>query len=137
MPHSFISAESALSFHNLIPERVTQTVSIAAFGRNRRYETPFGLMTYYVTPVAVKQFYAGVHLTLFDSYSVYIASPLRALMDYVYLRKIENPSGNFLTHSLRIEPENIACIHAAEAKKLLSVYHSKYVQQLLKNLIEK
>src|SRR3989338_2740259 len=48
VPYSFVTAESALSFHGWIPERVTTVVSMAAVERNRQFDTPYGHFEYRV-----------------------------------------------------------------------------------------
>lgn len=134
--NSFITAESALSFHHFIPERVTQTISVAAYGRNRQYTTPFGSFVYYVTPVTLQAFFLGVELIKRDQQFVYIATPLRALVDYIYLHKIDNANMHFLTDSLRIEPQYISIIKKNEIKLFFSLYRSQYVRTFLKNLLK-
>lgn len=134
VPNSFITAESALSFHNWIPERIVQTISITAFGRNRTYNTPVGEFVYYKTPVPNHLFYYGVKPIEIDKQSIYIATPLRALMDYVYLHKVKNASTDFLKRSLRIEENHYSKINKSNIAEMGSVYNSLYVRQLLNNL---
>lgn len=135
MPYSYISLESALSFHHLIPERVTQTISIAAFGRNKKFETPYGEFIYYVPPIPARYFYFGVEMFEENNQIIYITTPLRALMDYVYYRKIENANCDFLINSLRIEEEDIVeKITFSEITVLKTLYQSRYISHFLKNL---
>lgn len=134
--NSFITGESALSFHHFIPERVTEIISVAAYGRNRQYSTPFGSFVYYITPVKPQAFFLGVELIERDQQFLYIATPLRALVDYVYLHKINNANMRFLTDSLRIEPQHISTIKKNEIKSFLSLYRSHYVRDFLKNLLK-
>lgn len=134
-PNSFISAESALSFHQWIPERVTQVTSIIAFGRSHEFMTPLGSFLYKKMPIAAEHFYLGVDLSEYNEQYFYIATPLRALMDYVYWHKIKNANSHFLLHSLRIEEHDIATITKKEIQQLLPVYKSSYVSVFLKNLL--
>lgn len=135
-PFSFISTESALSFYHLIPERVTQTTSIDPFGRNRKFKTPYGIFTYNRVPIKIRYFYFGVNMIKSGAQFIYMATPLRALMDYVYKHKIENANVSFLEKSLRIEKEAIVKITKSEIKKLRMVYDSRYVKRFLKNLLQ-
>lgn len=137
VPFSFVSCESALSFHNFIPERILQTNSIAPFGRNKKFETPYGNFIYRVLPILPACFYFGVQMIVLNNHIVYIASPLRALMDYVYCHKIKNANAHFLVESLRIEKKNIDAITKKEITVLRGVYRSRYVTTLLKNLSDK
>ncbi len=136
VPFSYASSESALSFHNLIPERVTQVTSIAAFSRNKKFETPYGYFVYRAIPILPLYFYYGVQMINVNNQIVYIATPLRALMDYVYCHKVENANIHFLTESLRIEETDIEKITFREITVLKNVYQSRYVMRLLKNLLD-
>lgn len=137
VPHSFITAESALCFHGWIPERVVQVTSIAAFGRKREFQTPLGIFSYFTVPVALKHFYEGVNLFEINNQNVYIANPLRALMDYVYLHNIKNVTSDFLEHSLRINRELLDTLKKKEIRQSMALYRTRSVQQFLKNIENK
>ena len=136
VPFSFITAETALSFHNLIPERITTTISMAAFGRNYKMNTNCGYFAYHVAPIKPSFFYYGVQVIKENDLLIYMATPLRALMDYVYFHKIKNADVNFLLHSLRIEMDDIEKITRKEITVLRNVYQSRYVMQFLQNLMD-
>jgi predicted transcriptional regulator of viral defense system len=133
--HSFVSAESALSYHGWIPERVTQTISVCAFGRTKEFGTPMGEFVYYKTPVTAKYFFYGVQLITNPEESIYVASPLRALMDYIYLHKISDAGRSFLVDSLRIDEEHVSNITKDDIHSLMDLYKSSTVRQFLKNLL--
>ena len=86
--HSYISLESALSHHGWIPERVVSTFSIIAQGRTRSFKTPLGEYSYYLIPTNDYEFLTGVNREQIDHQPYLIASPIRALADLVYIRKI-------------------------------------------------
>lgn len=134
--NSFITAESALSFHGWIPEAVTQVISVTAFGRNREYQTPMGRFIYKRLPIKDAQFYFGVNGEQINQQHIYVASPLRALMDYMYWHKINNAGYDFLQTSLRIEPENIHQLQASDIMSMMTVYKSSYAVKFLKNLLK-
>jgi predicted transcriptional regulator of viral defense system len=136
VPHSFISTESALSYHNFIPEQVTRVTSVAATGRYRQFSTPFGFFDYHVAPVDPSNFYMGVHFIQLNNQTVLMASPLRALIDYIYQHKIKRANLHFLIHSLRIDEENILKIPKETFDTLSSVYRTKYVCDFIKLLRE-
>jgi hypothetical protein len=105
---SHVSLESALSHHGLIPEAVYQVSCVTSF-RSRTFHTPIGVFTF--SRVPVKKPRAGVIATRIDSKSwVFIASPVRAIADLVYLNKQitwEKDGLSFLTESMRIERETL------------------------------
>jgi hypothetical protein len=81
---SHISLETALSHHGLIPEEVYQTASVTA-ARGRAFDTPIGRFTFQHVPARDPR--AGVRAVKlgFDTWA-FVASPLRAIADIVYLR---------------------------------------------------
>ncbi len=136
LAHSFVSAESALSFHGWIPERVSETVSICAFGRSRTFNTPIGQFSYHTVPVDPAHFYTGVELLKESEHHLYIASPLRAILDLIYLNKINNANITYLIDSLRIDEELLRSINKREIGSLLPVYRSKRIKQFLNQLMD-
>ena len=135
LSHSFVTAESALNFHGWIPEQVLMVTSIVAFGRNRQFNTEYGTFIYRVIPIDAYQFLKGVQCFRIAKQWVWIATPLRALMDYVYWHKIDNANMDFLIQSLRIEPECLSRIKKKDIITLQAIYRSKRVIQFLQNLL--
>lgn len=134
VPFSFVSRESALSFHGWIPEKVTQTTSVLLFGRSKTFHTPLGIFGYSKVPVEKKYFLYGVDCIEVANRLVWIAKPLRALMDYIYLNKVEHADLDFLFQSLRVEEENINKVSREDIDTLLPVYRSARVRAFLKAL---
>ena len=133
-PGSFVTAESALSYHGLIPERIAQVTAIAPTGRSREFNTPFGQYVYRVPSIEEKHFYYGVYRETVNSQAFLLASPLRALMDYVAWHNVQDLDLDFLEHSLRIESEDIPSVMKQEIKQYSEVYKSKHVYDLLVGL---
>jgi len=79
---SYVSLQSALAFHGLIPEHVPVTTSVTT-GRPQRRENPFGSFEYHhVTPALLD----GYRLeTLTGGQEALVASPAKALADLVRL----------------------------------------------------
>ena len=106
---SHISMETALSYHGLIPEAVQQIASATSV-RSRSYDTPLGVFTF--TRVLSSLPRAGVEcLKIEPNAWAFVASPLRAIADMVYLNKNVNWAGDgvdYLTESLRIEEDDLA-----------------------------
>lgn len=83
---SYLSFEYALSFHNIIPERVVVYTN-ATFNKRKykSYQNHFGLFTYRDVPKEAFPYMVKVHEV--DSYSYFIASPEKALCDLLYIKK--------------------------------------------------
>jgi predicted transcriptional regulator of viral defense system len=83
---SYLSFEYALSYHNLIPERVVVYTN-ATFNKrkSKSYQNHFGLYTYRDVPNAAFPFSVKAHEE--DGYAHFIATPEKALCDLLYIRK--------------------------------------------------
>ena len=120
VPLSYVTCESALQYHQWIPERVNTITSLSNSGRNKEFNTKYGLFVYKIHPIKDGMFLTGVNLENINQKNVFIASPLRALMDYVYLYKIENADFDFLHTSLRIEKDSLTTIKKSEIISFMS-----------------
>ena len=107
---SYVSFESALSYHRLIPERVYITKS-ATLKRKKTYSTPVGHFQY----IHVPEYYYPIGLNLEiinNSYAYIIASPEKALCDLILgtsglrLQSVKS-AGEYLISDLRIDPDYI------------------------------
>jgi hypothetical protein len=105
---SHISLESALAHHGLIPEAVYQVASVTV-ARSRTFATPLGVFTFQRVPARDPR--AGVDACRLDPMSwCFVATPLRAIADMVYLNSRVSWAGDgpaYLTESLRIEPDDL------------------------------
>jgi predicted transcriptional regulator of viral defense system len=134
VPFSYVSCESALQYHGWIPERVNQVSSIAAFGRNKTFTNDFAQFTYHVHPIDLTKFFLGVDSVQINNKLVWIASPLRALIDYIYMNKIKSANVDFLKNNLRIEDLALATIRKSDIKELISIYRSTSIKKFLNSL---
>lgn len=81
---SYVSLETALAYHNLIPERVEVTQSIVV-KRAKKIQTSLGLFTYTSVPSAYYPIGIKQEQTLTGQVFL-IASPEKALCDLVHIR---------------------------------------------------
>jgi len=108
---SHISLESALRHHGLIPEAVHEVSSVTV-GRTRRFSTPLGIYSFRRVPATYPR--AGVKAREVEPGAwAFVAGPLRAIADLVYLRREvswRRDGIGFLTRSMRIERDDLAAI---------------------------
>lgn len=132
---SYISMESALSFHGWIPEAVYSVASVS-LNRSRVFDTPAGRFEY--VRVSQRTFFAGVDRieTSPAGDAVLMASPLKALSDLVYVRRCDD-APNALLESLRIEPEFTASVTAKQIDDLSGNYSVVRVQRFLDAMKER
>src|SRR3546814_6188705 len=85
---SYVSFESALAHHGWIPEAVFVTASVSPGRKSLSFATAdFGTFSFH--PLAIKdyRFLTGVGRIKMGKITAFVASPLRALMDLVAMRK--------------------------------------------------
>lgn len=134
-PGSYISTESALSFHQWIPEGVRMTTSISA-GKKLVEINHQDYGTFSFRPIATNRgyFLELVNRLELDRQVAWVARPSRALMDMVYLRKLEWQGLEWLQSSYRIEWEQLRSITGAEIRTLRLIYKNKRVITFLNKL---
>lgn len=130
---SYVSFESALSFHQWIPEAVYTTTS-ATSKRATTFETPLGVFQYlHVPPVLC---YLGVERIGGEDESFFIAHPWKALADhyYFYHRNWNRPEDLYL--DLRIEMETMLESDLNVLKTLSENYQSSRVRDFLSRILK-
>lgn len=130
---SCISLEYALAFHGLIPERV-ETVTSVTPKRDKDFKTPLGNFTYrYLKP---EKYPVGIDQVLIDdSHPVLMASPEKALADYLTLKKVpsmknEEETRQFLEDDLRIDPAKFRRFNPTALRKLNRYYRNKNIEKV-------
>jgi predicted transcriptional regulator of viral defense system len=123
LPGSYISFETALSFHGWIPESTPVTMSVTPDRRRHTITIPhFGQFLYY--PLALNKgfFLEGVDREIFEGHSCLVAQPLRALLDLFCLRKLDYPGIKSLIEGMRIDEDELSTIDNEHLQRLLPVY---------------
>jgi len=131
---SYVSLESALSYHGFIPEEVITTTSVSS-KRSKLFETPLG--TFSFSKISFPQVFEGVTREKKSSGTVLIATPEKALLDYIYVYKKDWNSIEPLVESLRIEPEQIAVLSFKKLKKISKVFKSRKVDTFIEGIKKK
>lgn len=132
-PGSYISFESALSYHGWIPEAVYTTASVTTGRKSDDFETEtFGHYSFHPLALETYGFYASVsRVKLGESYAM-VAQPLRGLMDLVALRKIEWTGMAWIDDGLRIDQTDLITLRRSDFRALSHVYKHKRVREFLK-----
>lgn len=134
-PGSYISFETALSFHGWIPERVYTISSVIPGRKSRSYENE-KMGSYSFHPLAVQ---SGCFLELVDinkvaGRQILIAAPCRALIDLVCLRKISWRGLDWLSDGLRIDLDSLGSITKKDIKTLGRIYKYNRVKSFISSL---
>ncbi len=136
---SYISFESALSYHGLIPEAVYTTTSAHTQRRTKSFTTPLGDFSYQYIPS--RSFPLGVRYeTNTENDHFMMATPIKALLDLVFVTRKHYLSLVHLEEDLRIERkdlyEKINDLKKDEIKELAHSYRKKTTEGLGKLLIK-
>jgi len=131
---SYISFESALSFHGWIPEAV-RSVTCASAKRAAEFETILGAFTYARIPI--EAFSLGVEqLPAQSGATLFIATPEKALADFVYARRRTWDTMEDLAADLRIDIGLIRSVDCSLVSDLLAHYPGRRVRLFLGYLKE-
>lgn len=129
---SCISLEYALAFHGLIPERV-ETITSVTPKRDKEFETPLGYFSYrYLKP---EKYPHGIdQVWIDDRHPVLMASPEKALCDYLFLKKVptmknENEARHFLEGDLRIDVESRQ-LNPTALRRLNRYYRNRNIEKV-------
>ena len=134
---SCVSLEYALAHYGFIPERAEVVTSVTP-KRDKKFETPFGDFNYRF--LAKEKYSEGIALVWSDpKHPVLMATPEKALCDYVVLNKISHlgnrkEAEKFLLEDLRIQPEALKRFDLVSLQRLNKTYKNKAVDMILKFL---
>ncbi len=130
---SYVSLDSALFHHGLIPERPAAVTSVAC-GRPRRFVTPVGLFVY--RPLPLGAYSIGIDLALSEGGCPFlIATPEKALADKVHDSRGTPLLSSFgmtfyLTTCLGIAPERLAALDIDKLSRIRDRFGSAKISLL-------
>lgn len=130
---SFISLESALSYHGWIPEGVFSTTCVCV-KKTLSFTTPLGRFDYRHIPSIV--FYESVERIEEQQEAYFMASPWKALCDYVYVYKKAWTSIDPLVKSLRIDEQELRRARREELLNLKQNTQSRRVHDFIDGVLK-
>lgn len=130
---SYISLESALSFHGWIPEAVYTTTCVSP-KRAAEFKTPIGHFSFSHVPIA--NFYSGVQRMESPNGIFLMASGWKALADCVYVYRKEWKKMEDIMLDLRVEEEQLRSIDAAALEIMIKHYANRRVKNFLHNILQ-
>ena len=130
---SYISFESALSYHGLIPEAVYTVTSAHKARKTNTYTTPIGVFSYQYIP----DFSLGLGISYektVDGNHFLIASAAKALFDLIYVSRKTYSSLRQLEDDLRIDTNELSDqmhdVTPDDIDHLVSAYRKKTTASL-------
>lgn len=128
---SYISFESALSFHGWIPEAV-YTTSCASTNRSKTVSNILGVFSFEKIPE--QAFPLGIFHRTSSASSYLLADPWKALGDLVYTRKKAWSTLEDLYEDMRVEMETVQTSSLEILQLLAKEYPNKRTQSVLAKL---
>jgi len=125
---SYISFESALSWHGWIPEGV-RVLTSATTKRGKEVTTPIGAFAYERIPTAA--FTLGVRHMQTATESFLMADGWKALADLIYVRRRDWPDTYHITEDLRIEPKDFEDSNLELLQQLADWYPNRRTRHYL------
>ena len=135
MTPSYISLESALSHYGLIPERVETTSSVTT-RRPVTHESPVG--TFSFSHLKSSFFNFGFYHQKEGELSYLIATPLKAIIDYIVIKKKHYQSIDDMEEDLRFDWDEFVhhkeFVNGHSLERMLEVYKSHRMMIILKDM---
>lgn len=135
---SYVSFESALSYWELIPERVVAVTSATTCkNRSKRFDSAFGIFSYRDVPLAV--FPYEVYIKNEGQRNFLIAGKEKALCDRLYQEAPLSSSTElerFLFQNLRVDEDHFLGMNTGTILELCPLYKSRNLR-LLEGLVRK
>ncbi|MBA4385657.1 MAG: hypothetical protein C0410_13040 [Anaerolinea sp.] len=125
---SYVSLQSALSFYGIIPEVVNITTSVST-GRPERLETPLG--TYEFRHIKTELLF-GYQMTELGGQSALVATPVKALLDLIYLQ----PGGDSIAYLKELRLQNTEKLDKDLLKKQSEKFNTPKLQNAVINILQ-
>lgn len=131
---SYVSLESALSFYGLIPEAVYTTTSVTTQKTSSK-QTPVGLFSF--SHLKISYFNFGFYQN-HNNDNYLIATPLKALMDFIVLKGKKYGSVSDMVEDLRLDWDEFISykefVNVEQINSMLLIYKSYRLQVILKSI---
>lgn len=126
---SYVSLESALSYHGWIPEAIYCVTNIS-IKKSNDFTTPLGEFIYRRIPLS--PFYEEVdRIKTADGAVFFMARPFKALVDYLYIYRKNWTGMRPAAEDLRINPEYLNAITARDCAALRNSLSSRRVHRFI------
>lgn len=133
---SYVSMESALSYHGWIPEAV-YVCTCTSYKKSCVFDTPLGLFSYRRVPQSL--FFSAVDRVCDKAGDIFfVATPAKALCDYVYVKLLSWKISDAM-ESLRIDGDFVRKVKRSDLVRLAANYNNSRIKKFLKswiNLVE-
>ncbi|OGK24244.1 hypothetical protein A3A46_01595 [Candidatus Roizmanbacteria bacterium RIFCSPLOWO2_01_FULL_37_13] len=127
--NSYVSLESALSFHGMITE-IPYEITSVTIKKTKKYKTEYGIFSY--RKIKIDLFF-GFKLISGDNYLYRMATPEKALFDFIYLNQKEIRTPNYFREMRLTFPKNFSW---KELSSLAVYLKNKIIISYLKSYVD-
>lgn len=121
---SYVSREFALQYYGIIPEGVEE-ITCMTTKKNKIFNTVIGCFSY--KHLSVEKFSIGVNLLQNSSFSALIASPEKAIIDFIYNRKDlyqdQSELLNMLLNNYRFDEHQLRKLNIKLLQQIAKLYN--------------
>lgn len=128
---SYVSLQSALSWHGLIPEGVFSTTSVTTL-KTQSFQTPLGHFTWKKLKPAL---FFGFRLEAFGDYLCKVADPAKTLLDLLYLTPNLSDESHFAELRLNFFEVREKLV-VADYEHYLTLFNSKSLNNRANSLLK-
>lgn len=126
---SYVSLESALAYHGLIPESVPVTTSVTT-GRPETVETPLGRYIY--RHLRSETFFGYGRVPVLPNQEAMLADAAKALLDLIYL----TPGGNAIEYLESLRLEDLDTIRADDLRTHARRWGKPKIIRAVENILD-
>ncbi len=130
---SYISLETALSYYGFIPERV-HTITSVTTKKTQHFNNTFGDFVY--RHIKLSAFNDFVAIKDEHNNVVHIATPEKAIIDFLYFKTLEMKTLNKTIFTKSFRFQNLKDLNTAKLKEISRLYHNKRLESVIKIFIE-
>lgn len=124
---SYVSLQSALAYHGMIPEHVPVVTSVTT-ARPERLRTPLGIYTF--NHVQPPYFFAYSQVEVSRRQSAFVATPEKALLDLVYL----TPKGEQEAYLRELRLQNLEAIDTGALARAADRFGKVKIRRAIANV---
>jgi hypothetical protein len=128
---SYVSLQFALSRYDLIPERVAEITSVTTL-KTAAFESPLGFFRF--RHLAPSRFFGFQEIRDEAGYPLLIATPEKAILDYIYLTPHWEPTREFVRDNIRFQ--QLGTLRRRRLKEFGSRYGSLKIERAVAALLE-
>ncbi|MDI6777659.1 MAG: hypothetical protein QMD77_00550 [Patescibacteria group bacterium] len=130
---SYVSLETALGYHGLIPEGVFSIFSVSTLKTRTVSARLNAIETNFSYKRIKKEFFFGYSLVKDGGVSFLVADPEKAVLDFLYLREDLKTEGDFF--ELRLNPESAGkVLNSRKMTKYLAISNSRILEEKIRIL---